>query len=183
LKPCEARERRRWLILAAACAVLLGMLSPIRSVRAGDPSDTSTTPAVKLSRSGICHDSASRYFAKMKNYQPFARMEDCIAAGGRAFGAAAKRPSSPTDSPSSKESERRTDQDGSKGGIPVIAWLIVGGVVILVLAIPWIRRSRLRRRNQATEADFQEAAERRWQGHQRDRPEDPNQQGAEKRGD
>src|SRR5688572_7885446 len=40
-------------------------------------------PAVKLSRDGICHDAASQYYSKLKEYQGFDSMNSCIAAGGQ----------------------------------------------------------------------------------------------------
>ena len=184
----EVREDRRLpprSVSAIACTVLLGFLVFTGShVRAGDPPSTSSTPAVKLSRGGICHDSASQHFARLKAYQPFYSMEECVAAGGRPFRAATKKPGSPTDVASGgQQSERRPDQDGSKEGVPIIVWWGVAGIVILVFGIPWLRRWRLRRKNQETEARFNEAAERHWRGHHLDRPKDPNEQGPMKPGE
>ena len=38
---------------------------------------------VKLSRSGICHDTTSAFYKRTKNFTAFANMEACINAGGR----------------------------------------------------------------------------------------------------
>ena len=39
-------------------------------------------PAVKLSRSGICHDISSPWFARVSNYKAFKTMADCLAVEG-----------------------------------------------------------------------------------------------------
>lgn len=39
---------------------------------------------VKKSNSGICHDKASAFYERTKNFQMYATMENCIVAGGRA---------------------------------------------------------------------------------------------------
>lgn len=38
---------------------------------------------IKKSRSGICHDSSSRYYEKTKNYKAFETLQKCIHSGGR----------------------------------------------------------------------------------------------------
>lgn len=38
---------------------------------------------VKLSNSGICHDTDSRYYQQTKNYTPYKSLEACLKAGGR----------------------------------------------------------------------------------------------------
>jgi hypothetical protein len=44
---------------------------------------TPSEPAVKLSRSGICHDSASPSYAATKNFEPFNSIKECLTAGGQ----------------------------------------------------------------------------------------------------
>ena len=44
---------------------------------------SATQSEVKLSVSGICHDSTSRSYNRTKNYTPFQSLEDCLDAGGR----------------------------------------------------------------------------------------------------
>ena len=39
-------------------------------------------PAVKLSRSGICHDISSPWFARVSNFKAFKTMADCLAVEG-----------------------------------------------------------------------------------------------------
>ncbi|SME88046.1 hypothetical protein [Desulfovibrio gilichinskyi] len=38
---------------------------------------------VKMSKSGICHDTSSQYYSRTKHYTPFNSLEDCLKAGGR----------------------------------------------------------------------------------------------------
>ncbi|WP_035416470.1 HNH endonuclease family protein [Ferrimonas kyonanensis] len=38
---------------------------------------------VKLSSSGICHDSQSPYYPRVKHYQPYSTLEQCLSDGGR----------------------------------------------------------------------------------------------------
>ena len=40
-------------------------------------------PAVKLSRSGICHDITSPWFTRVSNFKAFKTMADCLATGAR----------------------------------------------------------------------------------------------------
>ena len=42
-----------------------------------------TQTEVKLSNSGICHDSSSGSYNRTKNFTPFQSLEDCLGAGGR----------------------------------------------------------------------------------------------------
>lgn len=39
---------------------------------------------VKLSASGICHDASSQHFERVKNFKPYASMQECLDSGGRA---------------------------------------------------------------------------------------------------
>lgn len=38
---------------------------------------------VKMSRSGICHDTSSKYYTRTKNFTPYNSLEECLKAGGR----------------------------------------------------------------------------------------------------
>lgn len=40
-------------------------------------------PAVKKSKSGICHPVGGTYYSRTKNYTPYSSMEKCIESGGR----------------------------------------------------------------------------------------------------
>ena len=42
-----------------------------------------STPSVKKSGSGICHDEASAFYSKTKTFIPFNSIEECINNGGR----------------------------------------------------------------------------------------------------
>jgi hypothetical protein len=43
----------------------------------------SNSPAVKMSRSGICHPRGGTYYSRTTNYTPYKSMADCVKAGGR----------------------------------------------------------------------------------------------------
>ena len=43
----------------------------------------SALQVVKMSKSGICHDTSSQYYLRTKHYTPFNSLEDCLKAGGR----------------------------------------------------------------------------------------------------
>ena len=38
---------------------------------------------VKMSKSGICHQPGSTYYANTKNFKPFKTLDECLKAGGR----------------------------------------------------------------------------------------------------
>ena len=111
----------------------------------------SPEPAVKLSRSGICHDAASPHYSRVKDFKPFDSMDACVRAGGRL-----------------SQAEVRRQEAESRQTIAVIA--IAVGLAIAVAA--WLLWRRLRRRPTAVEAEFREAERRRWEGHRRDPPEE-----------
>jgi hypothetical protein len=60
--------------------LILGILSAIFS---GSVSASEVDPAVKMSKSEICHAVDSSYYKRTKNFTSFATLEDCIDAGGR----------------------------------------------------------------------------------------------------
>lgn len=41
------------------------------------------SPEVKLSRNGICHTRASRYYQQTRNFTAYATIDECLRAGGR----------------------------------------------------------------------------------------------------
>jgi len=43
----------------------------------------SAEPAVKKSKTGICHPKGGTYYHKTKNYEPYQSMAECINSGGR----------------------------------------------------------------------------------------------------
>ncbi|MGQ9425590.1 HNH endonuclease family protein [Gilvimarinus sp. F26214L] len=58
----------------------------------------SQSPAVKLSKSGICHDSRSSWYSRTQSFTPYPSLEACLAAGGRlpkGFDAAIEQPPGP----------------------------------------------------------------------------------------
>ena len=55
--------------------LLVGLMLAAPTLQAADP--------VKQSRSGICHDAGSPYYARTKHYTPFLTLAECLSSGGR----------------------------------------------------------------------------------------------------
>ena len=51
--------------------------------KAAAASQDASAPAVKKSKTGICHAAGSSYYGRTLNFTPFARMDECIKSGGR----------------------------------------------------------------------------------------------------
>lgn len=65
------------VIVVAYLGVGLGAAS---AAAAGGEPQLASEPAVKLSRSGICHDRTSPNYRRLKTYDPYASIEECLAA-------------------------------------------------------------------------------------------------------
>jgi cbb3-type cytochrome oxidase subunit 3 len=113
----------------------------------------SPAPAVKLSRSGICHDTASPHYARLKEFTPFDSMDACRRAGGRQSLASAKK------------------QEATSDSTIGFAIVLFAGVSLAVLA--WLYWRYRRRRPTDVEAAFRESEQRRWEGHRLDSPKRP----------
>ncbi len=62
---------------------------------------------VKLSRSGICHDTQSAYYGRTKNFTAFDSLRQCLDSGGRLpKGHSGYQPDNPVEQPSSLEVRR-----------------------------------------------------------------------------
>ena len=68
--------------------------------------EASLPPAVKKSRSGLCHSAGSTYYSQTKNFQPFETLEDCLKNGGN-LPKTANSPSAPpsTQDPPAKNTD------------------------------------------------------------------------------
>ncbi len=109
-------------------------------------------PAVKMSRSGICHARGTVHYQQTIYFEAFDTMEGCRAAGGRRMGGARD-----ADQPQPVYRGTRPASDYRPwvaGGVIVLAALLVGGAYL------W-RRWKLRRTMRA----FEESRKRHWQGH------------------
>ena len=51
--------------------------------KAAAATQDASSPAVKKSKTGICHAAGSSYYGRTLNFTPFARMDECIKSGGR----------------------------------------------------------------------------------------------------
>jgi len=109
-------------------------------------------PAVKMSRSGICHVRGTVHYRQTIYFEAFDSMEACRAAGGRRMGGerAADQPQ-----PVYRGAHPpRYYRPYVAGGVVAVAALIVGGAYL------WRRR----KANQPLR-DFQDRERRRWEGH------------------
>lgn len=109
-------------------------------------------PAVKMSRSGICHARGTVHYQQTIYFEAFDSMEACRAAGGRRMGGARD-----ADQPQPVYRGTRPASDYRHyvaGGVIALAALLVGGAFL------W-RRRKVRRTMRA----FEESRRRRWQGH------------------
>lgn len=152
-------KRRRWGVADTAlrsCAAALGLLIFGGLLQQSTSSlAASATPTVKLSRSGICHDKTSTHYARLKEYQSFNTMQECIAAGGRPSRGPAKKPDSLI--------------PDTLGGVGIGWWLLAGIAAIVAIAVPLVHRWHRRRQNKKTQEAFEEAEEKRWRGHRIDK--------------
>ncbi len=130
---------------------LLPLLLAVSSSSAGLAQ--SPAPAVKLSRGGICHDTASPHYARLKEFKPFESMDACLRAGGRQSLADAKK--------------QETTSDRTIG----LAIVLSSGVAIAIVV--WLLWRFRRRRSMDAETAFREAEQRRWEGHRLDPPKRP----------
>ncbi len=73
--------------LVTICLILFISFAPALSLAANhktSPNYTkSSSTIVKMSKSGICHTSSSRYYSRTKHYTPFKSLKACLNAGGR----------------------------------------------------------------------------------------------------
>ena len=69
---------KNWLFMFVAIAAGLGNLAPSHA-----NASTQDNPAVKMSKTGICHPRGGSYYNQTKAYTPYPSMEACIKAGGR----------------------------------------------------------------------------------------------------
>jgi hypothetical protein len=61
--------------------LVLVLLFTSNIIYAGEP--PKSNEPVKMSKSKICHTPNSSYYAKTKNFTPYATLKECLDAGGR----------------------------------------------------------------------------------------------------
>lgn len=67
---------RKSLLAIAAFAMGAGGIASL-------PASAADGPAVKMSKTGICHPRGGTHYSRTKNYTPYPSMDACIKAGGR----------------------------------------------------------------------------------------------------
>ena len=150
----KIRAAGRTRTALVSCVAALGLLILGELLQPTDSLGASAEPPVKLSRGNICHDATSTHYARLKEYQSFNNMQECIAAGGRPSRGSTKKPDSPIQ-----------DALGSVG----IGWLLGGAVVVFAIGLLLFRNWSRRRQNQKTQEVFEEAEDRHWRGHRLDK--------------
>ena len=75
-KPADAK--------AAAPAAPAPAVTPAPAKAAAPAAAAAEEPAVKKSKTSICHDKSSPSYKQTKNFTEFKTMEECIKSGGRA---------------------------------------------------------------------------------------------------
>ena len=80
-------KRPLYAALFAAMLVLNFGAAPVHAAQAAPKAATvpqdASAPAVKKSKTGICHAAGSTYYGRTLNFTPFATMAECIKSGGR----------------------------------------------------------------------------------------------------
>ena len=64
-------------LLASAVVTLALTATPVTSWSQDE------TDVVKMSQSGVCHDTTSRHYARVKNFKPYDSIQACLDDGGR----------------------------------------------------------------------------------------------------
>lgn len=64
-------------LLASAVVTLALTATPLTSWSQDE------TTIVKMSKSGVCHDTSSRHYARVKNFKPYDSIQACLDDGGR----------------------------------------------------------------------------------------------------
>src|SRR5262245_27471594 len=94
--------------------------------------NANSEPAVKMSRSGICHEHGTVHYQQTIYFEPYESMEACLTAGGRRMGGEA-----------SDEPQPYTYR-GTHPPKSYVPFVIVGIIAVLALIIaigkPWWQR-------------------------------------------
>jgi hypothetical protein len=116
--------------------------------------------AVRLSQGGICHAPESPHYARLKSYEQFSTVEECIRAGGRLPLAEARGTAS---------TQSREDAQGKGAGL-ALAMVVLAACAAGVLWMLWHRNRKSRSLHRAID----DLERRRWEGHRLDsRPRRP----------
>jgi hypothetical protein len=147
---CWPSRVRREQSGVLAALVLAAFVAPPDSAAAQSPD---REPAIKMSRSGICHEFGSVHYQQTIYFQAFESIDACLAAGGRKMGA---------------EYEENAPQFEYQGNHPprcywtrVFVVFFVALVVYLGIILPLWRRWKTKR----TYRTFADSQRRRWEGH------------------
>jgi len=132
---------------------ILALLVAWLSASPAHAQDSAQQPAVKMSRTGICHERGSVHYMHTIYFEPFESMEACLAAGGRRIG---------------EELEPGKSAPEYRGTRPPVSinWRMVFVVsciaipFLVAVIVPWYRRRRTRRAFRS----FEDRRRRDWEG-------------------
>jgi hypothetical protein len=132
----------------------LALLGTFLTSQPACPQAADMQPAVKMSRSGICHERGTVHYVQTIYFQPYDSMEACLAAGGRLLG---------------QEPRPGAQPPVYRGTHPPLrinwTWVLLALLVAVpAVALPWYRRWKSRRALRA----FSDREKRRWEGHKLD---------------
>jgi Nuclease-related domain len=129
---------------------------------------------VRKSRKGNCHDSTSRDYARLRSYESFKTMKDCVASGGRSIAKASHGPNAADDGTKSREAEPTFIRRARDTFIRWIrewwsVWMApgIGFVVLAVFLWPGLRRRHARYKTRRAHRLFEARARKHWQGYKR----------------
>jgi len=138
-----SRSTRRIGAVIMWLAAFLGLAS---IARAQGPD---LEPAVKMSRSGICHERGTVHYQQTIYFQPFDSLEACLASGGRRMGG--------------EPSVRAPAYDYRATHPPRSSWPYALIATAAVLVVGFLLRHRWQVRR--TYREFEDRSKRRWEGH------------------
>ena len=82
-KPADAKAAAPAAAAPAPAATPAPAAAPVKAATPA-PVASAEEPAVKKSKTSICHDKSSPSYKQTKNFTEFKTMDDCIKSGGRA---------------------------------------------------------------------------------------------------
>ncbi len=131
---------------------LITVLSMLLAAQAVIAENSATDPAVKMSRSGICHERGTVHYQQTIYFEAFDSMESCLAANGRRMGG---------------EHDDAQPQPVYRGTHPPRYYrpYVIGGGIAAAALIAGAAYLWRRRKAKLPLRDFQNRERRRWEGH------------------
>lgn len=142
---------------AVFTAPLTALLCALLSISPAFAQGAKTDPAVKMSRSGICHERGSVHYLQTIYFEPFDSMGACLAAGGRRIGEE-RSPGTSLPDYQGSHSPIRIDW------VAVLIGALIAVPIVFAIAMPWYLRWKARRALRS----FEDRQKRQWEDHRLD---------------